>query len=91
MDVLGDRRNQMPFELSGFGEDGHFDAVVKKLMHSLSRELNIAEQKHRVDLMALDIQERLLLFLENQPLPRLSQNGVLFGDVKGGHDHLPRF
>ena len=55
-------------------------------MNSLRGKLDVPKDKHGINLVALDFQEYFFVLLDNQPVPSLTEDGVLFGQIKISHD-----
>ncbi len=69
-------------------ENGHFYAMLEKLMNSLRGKLDVSKDEHGIDLVALHIEEYFFVLLDNEPVTSLTEDGVLFGKIKVSHDCL---
>ncbi len=70
-DILGRRRFYLASQPAGPREKCQLDAMLEKLIDCLSKP-DIAENQHCVDLMALNIQQNLIILWYNEAILCLS-------------------
>jgi len=51
----------------------------------LGGELDVAENEHGIDFVALHIQKNLSILFHNEPVSGLAQDRILFGEIEVGH------